>query len=147
MIAFGVAADVISRTMNLGGISWMFETVEYALLFMTLVAAAYVLRENRHVTIDVGITIIPESWRRPVAIVANTVATLICATFIYCGVLAAYDSYQAGANIYKSFTIKEWVPIALVPPTFVLVTIECLRRLKRSLDRGERKKETLDIGY
>lgn len=147
LIAFGVGADVLLRNVGFGGIEWMLETVEYGLLLLTMVGAAYVLRTNRHVTVDVVVGILPERLRKFVAIVANAIASLICLVFIWCGILAAADAYQSGAKIYKAFTIEEWVPISLIPPAFVLVTIECVRRLMRSIGREGTAGASQDLGF
>lgn len=133
VLALGVGADVLWRNLGLGGIYWMLESAEYGLLILTMVGLAPVLRAGRHVRVDVIVGLLPDGPRRVVEIIAALVATAIAAILVYCSVLALADAYQSGGTLYKSFTLKEWIPLALLPPAFLLVTIECARQARHSI--------------
>ncbi len=129
LVVIGISSDVALRNLGLGGIEWMIETVEYALYTLTFVGAAYVLKIGRHVTVDVLVASLSDRARRRVAAVAAAIMLIICMIFLYYWVRVVLSAEADDSLIIKTFTIPEWVLLSLLPPTALLLCIECLRRL------------------
>lgn len=129
LVVIGISSDVVLRNLGLGGIEWMIETVEYGLYTLTFVGAAYVLRLGRHVTVDVLVTALPSRARRWIAVVAAAIMLMVSAIFLYYSARVMLSAEADDSLIIKTFTIPEWVLLSLLPPTALLLCIECLRRL------------------
>lgn len=141
LLAIGVAAEVFARNFGLTGFYWMLEAVEYGLLTLTMVGAAYVLSIGRHVTIDLVLGTLPPRAHRIFRIGIGVVIVIVTATILYYGIVAAHLAYVEDSTLYKSFEIKEWMPMAIVPASMALFLIEALRQLYRSIvdpDSGRR---------
>tara|TARA_R110000787_G_scaffold132258_2_gene244424 strand:+ start:24 stop:539 length:516 start_codon:yes stop_codon:yes gene_type:complete len=130
LMAIGIGTEVAMRNFGFGGIVWMLGLVEYGILIVALSGAAWVLRLGRHVTVDIVTNSLPPALRRRVEIGAYAAAFGIAATLTVYGVVTAYESYMSGSTIFKSFELKEWVPVAAVPLGMAPVAIECLRRMR-----------------
>ena len=148
LLAIGVAWEVFTRNLGLTGFYWMLEAVEYGLLILTMVGAAYVLSIGRHVTVDLVLNAVPPHVRRWFRIVIDLVIVLVSAIILYYGIVATHLAYVEDSTLYKSFDIKEWMPMAMVPIGMALFTIEAVRQLIRSIfargdkpDRGTEMKE------
>lgn len=135
-IALGIGADVTLRNLGFGGIKWMLESVEYGLFLVPMVGAAYVLKVGRHVRVDFVANALPERFRKPLDILTNALSSLICIVFFYYSLLATLNAYSDGSTIYKTFTLKEWMPLTFVALSLGLVSGECLRRLWVSIVRN-----------
>lgn len=133
LLSLGVGAEVISRNLNLGGFYWMLEVVEYGLLFLTMIGAAYVLSIGRHVTVDLLLEALPPRARNPLEIVINAIALAVGLIIFYYGVKATLIAYGEDSTLYKSFDLKEWIPMTVLPGGMALFSIECARRLVRSI--------------
>ncbi len=141
LLALGVAWEVFTRNLGVSGFYWMLEAVEYGLLILTMIGAAYVLSIGRHVTVDLVLGALPLHIHRWFRIVIDLVIVLVSAIILYYGTVVAHLAYVEDSTLYKSFDIKEWMPMAVVPVGMLLFTIEAIRQLIRSIysrhdDRG-----------
>ena len=132
-LAIGVAAEVFARNLGLTGFYWMLEAVEYGLLTLTMVGAAYILSIGRHVTVDLVISALPDHIRRWFRIGINLIIIVVSVVILYYGLVTTHLAYVEDSTLYKSFEIKEWMPMAVVPGGMALFTIEAIRQFIRSL--------------
>ena len=133
LLAIGVAVEVFARNFGLTGAYWMLEAVEYGLLTLTMVGADYVLSIGRHVTIDLVLGALKPRTHRIVRICINFVIVVVSGTVVYYGIITTHLAYVEDSTLYKSFEIKEWIPMAVVPGGMGLFLIEGLRQLYRSI--------------
>jgi len=129
VLAVGVSAEVFARNLGLSGFYWMLEAVEYGLLFLTMLGAAYVLSIGRHVSVDLVLNGLSGRYRNALEIAINVVVVLVGLIVVYYGMLATSLAYSEDSTLYKSFEIKEWIPMAVVPGGMALFTIEAIRQL------------------
>lgn len=133
LLAIGVAAEVFARNLGLTGFYWMLEAVEYGLLTLTMVGAAYVLSIGRHVTVDLVLNILPGHVRRRFRIGIDAVVVVVAVIIVYYGIVTARLAYVEDSTLFKSFDIKEWIPMSVVPVGMALFAIEAVRQLVRSI--------------
>lgn len=141
LLAVGVAAEVAARNFGLSGFYWMLEAVEYGLLTLTMVGAAYILSIGRHVTVDLVLSALSPGVRRYFRIGINLVIVCVAAVILYYGAVTTHLAWVEDSTLYKSFDIKEWIPMAVVPGGMALFLIEAVRQLVRSLRAGETELE------
>lgn len=131
LLAIGVAAEVFARNFGLTGFYWMLEAVEYGLLLLTMLGAAYVLSIGRHVSVDLVLNALPPRFRIGLEIAINAVVVVVALTVVYYGVLTTHLAYVEDSTLYKSFDIKEWIPMAIVPASMALFAVEAIRQFVR----------------
>jgi TRAP-type C4-dicarboxylate transport system permease small subunit len=137
IIALGITVDVVSRNLGLGGVGWMLETVEYGLYVLTFTGAAYILRHRRHVAIDFFADSLPRPVRHALAIFSAAVTFAVSANLFFFSCVTTWTAYADHSIIFKSFTIPEWVPLAYLLPTTLVLVIEASRHLVRSFHAPE----------
>ena len=133
LLAVGICAEVFARNFDFTGFYWMLDAVEYGLLLLTMVGAAYVLSIGRHVTVDIFVGGFSPPAKRRLAILVNAISLTASGIIVYYGILATIQAYGEDSTLYKSIEIKEWVPMAVVPGGMTLFAIECLRQLVHSV--------------
>ena len=143
-LAIGVAAEVFARNIGITGFYWMLEAVEYGLLTLTMVGAAYVLSIGRHVTVDLVLNALPGRLRRQFRIGIDAVIVAVALIIVYYGIVTAHLAYVEDSTLFKSFDIKEWIPAAVVPVGMSLFAVEAIRQLVISIRR--RNDETDEDG-
>ena len=128
LIAIGTCADVLLRNLGFSGLYGMLEVIEFSLLVLTMAGVGYIMRINRHVTVDILGEYLPPRVGRVVPLIATILAIVISVIFLAIGVFTTIDSFKSGATIQKEFIIPEWWPVATIPIGFFFLTVELIRR-------------------
>ncbi|MGE0735855.1 MAG: TRAP transporter small permease [Alphaproteobacteria bacterium] len=129
--ALGITLDVIARNARLGGISWMLEVNEYALLVATFLGAPWVLHQGAHVRVDVLVVNLSRKWARRFDLASNTLGLACMAVITYYAIGVARASILQGAKIIKSFIIPEWWVFGIIAASGLLLMAEFVFRLVR----------------
>ena len=137
LAALGIGLDVLLRNIGFGSIFWMLEIVEYAILFVAMAGTAYVFQLGRHVSVDLVTDSLPPKTKRVVALIALAITAAVSLVLLVWGSMTTIKSMESGALVFKHFTYPEWMPLALIPFGFLLLSIECLRELWSELTGGE----------
>ncbi len=139
-----ICGDVLLRNVRLVpgvyGISWANEVTEYALYAITLLTAPWLLREGRHIRIDVLLRVVPPKLAWYSEWLCDLMALAACVAIAFAGWNATAASLAIDAMVVKTLTVPEWWLLAPLQFTFALLAIEVLFRMQRlrSGPRGPR---------
>ncbi len=135
-----IVYDVMVRTMGYQPPFWTSALTEYALLYMTLLAAPWMVRIGGHVYVESFVATLPRWLFRSVERLVYVLCIAICFVLAYYAAALGYDVYLRGEMDYRSVIIPRWVLFAILPVGFTLSGIEFLRFLfgKGSMYGGER---------
>jgi TRAP-type C4-dicarboxylate transport system permease small subunit len=98
---------VFMRYLNLGTPIWVLQYVEYTLLWMTFLGAAWLLKRGGHIRIDTAIALLPKRIRIKIDIINELLGCFVTLIIVYYGTLHTLDLYQRGVleinatNVYK----------------------------------------------
>ena len=139
-IFVGIVYDVIVRTMGYQPPFWTSAFTEYALLYMTLLAAPWMVRIGGHVYVESFAAMLPHRLFRMVERLVYVLCIAVCFALAYYAGALGLDVYLRGELDYRSVIIPRWVLFAILPVGFTLSGIEFLRFLfgKGSMYGGER---------
>jgi TRAP-type C4-dicarboxylate transport system permease small subunit len=132
-----IGTDVGLRNAGLGGIAWSNEASEYMLYLITLLSAPWLLRQGKHIRIDIVLRALPPRIGWGLEWVGDLLGLLCSLYFVWYGTKVLVASYVAGSMSIKTLIIPEWWLLAPMPLAFIAVSIEFVFRMHR-LARGER---------
>jgi TRAP-type transport system small permease protein len=136
-----ICADVLLRNTplvkSLHGLPWADEVSEYMLYLMTMLAAPWLLRQGRHIRVDILLHAIPARVGWYCEWITDVIALACCLVMVVAGTEATYTSYSSGMLTIKTLITPEWWSLAPLPITFLLLAIEILFRMQR-LAQGPR---------
>jgi TRAP-type C4-dicarboxylate transport system permease small subunit len=136
-----ICADVLLRNVALvpgmRGLAWSNEVSEAALYLVTMLTAPWLLRQGRHIRVDVVLRVIPKLAGWWCELACDAIALACCAAMAVYGARAAAASYRAGSMSIKTLVTPEWWLLAPLPFAFALLAIEMAFRMRRLL-HGER---------
>lgn len=137
VICFDVLLRNVRIVPGMLGIPWANEATEYALYFITVLTAPWLLRQGQHIRLDIVLRAIPRrlAWYCEWAV--DALALACCVAIAFYGVKAVLSSLAIGGTIVKVLSVPEWWLLAPLPATFALLAIEVLFRMQR-LYSGER---------
>jgi TRAP-type C4-dicarboxylate transport system permease small subunit len=130
-----ICLDVLLRNVELipglHGVPASNDLTEYALYLMTLCVAPWLLRQGKHIRVDIVLRAIPRqiAWR--CELVADALALLCCLIMAWYSWQATAASIQAGALTIKTLVTPEWWSLIPLPTAFVLLAIEVVFRMHR----------------
>ncbi len=130
-----ICADVLLRNVplapSLHGLAWADEMSEYMLYLITMLSAPWLLRQGRHIRIDILLHALPARAGWYCEWLTDAAALVCCAIMVVYGAEAAYASYVSGMLTIKTLVTPEWWSLAPLPVTFLLLAIEILFRMQR----------------
>ncbi|HSV84533.1 MAG TPA: TRAP transporter small permease [Ramlibacter sp.] len=123
-----VTYDVLARNVHLPNLAWVADVTEYALPLATLLVAPWLVHRNEHVRLDLLVVHLPEPVRIKVEKAVYALCCLIAAVIACYSVTVIVDSWRTGSLVIKSFNFAEWLVYLPLPPCFLLIAVECLRK-------------------
>jgi TRAP-type C4-dicarboxylate transport system permease small subunit len=132
-----IGADVGLRNAGLGGVAWSNEASEYMLYLITLLSAPWLLRQGKHIRIDIALRALPPRVGWALEWVGDLLGLLCSLYFVWYGIKVLVASYLAGSISIKTLIIPEWWLLAPMPLAFIAVSIEFVFRMHR-LAKAER---------
>ncbi|WP_422367458.1 TRAP transporter small permease [Pelagibius sp.] len=127
LIAYGVA----SRNLALPALRWSSAVVEYMLLFSTMLAGPWLVRNGGHVAVTAIVDLLPAGLR---TIAARAVLIVSAATLFLLSVVAGQltlEQFASGSTDIRSVPLPGWILYAMLTLGFLLMATEFLRLLIR----------------
>lgn len=118
------------------GFPWSEEAFTLATITAMLFAGSRAVREDRHVRVELVFLVLSPRAGRAVRLLAHAATLLLCAYYVYGGLLYVQFTWDIGSVSSESET-PDWIVFSLVPLTmglFVLRYVICIVRLLRGED-------------
>ena len=131
-IALLICAEIVTRATIDVSNPWLVEISEIALLYITFLAAAWVLGNDRHVALDLLLSRLGARSAAYLHVVLSLAAALACLVVAWFGILTAIDQYQNEIREPTIMAPLTWWITAVVPFGFILLCIQFLRRAVRA---------------
>jgi len=123
---------VIDTTIRMAGFQpplYTTATVEYILLWFTMLAAPWLVRTKGHVFIDAGTQFLPPLIKRVVAKIVYTICIVASSIFFVNSLELFTEAWSNGALDVRSVDMPQWLLYMPIPLCFLFVTIEFIRYL------------------
>ncbi len=129
-----VSADVFLRLFFDKSITWTTEISEALILYMTFLGTEKVLREEKHVKVDILTSRVSETTQRILRVISACIGLLVSLFFLIFGTITAWSFYKRG--IYNpSATELPLAPIiAVIPFGGLLLSHEFIRKIVVNLN-------------
>jgi TRAP-type transport system small permease protein len=130
-----ICADVLLRNVHLipgvDGLSWSNEVSEATLYLVTMLTAPWLLRQGRHIRVDVVLRLLPKKAGWYCEWISDIFALACCLAMSAYGLRATLASWKAGSMSVKTLVMPEWWLLAPLPVAFLLLAIEMVFRMRR----------------
>jgi len=130
-----VNIEVILRYLTGKAHPWVVELTEYTLLIVTLLGAAWVLRREEHIIIDLLLTRLKPRGRAMLEAINYGISAVLCFIVVWYGALICLDDLQRGAVFYKAIIIAKAPIMSAVPIGFFILGVQSLRVAYQYLKR------------
>jgi len=128
LMSLSISLDVVLRYTINYPIKWVFEATEYALLFITFLAATWVLQKDEHVKLDLALNAMGERLRTGINAFTSLLMALVCLVLTWSSAKYTIYLFQHDVTIIKYYTIPQFVIYFIIPVGFFLLFIQSLKR-------------------
>jgi C4-dicarboxylate transporter, DctQ subunit len=124
LMTLAIVLDVIVRNLGLQPPGHTLALTEYSLLYITMLAAPWLVREKGHVHIELLTAAVGPRTRRWLTRLVAALCVLTCAVICWFGLEVTLAHYQRAAMDVRSFDLPRWLLTASLPLSFGLMAIE-----------------------
>jgi C4-dicarboxylate transporter, DctQ subunit len=126
--SFGVAAMIISRYFLNRPLGWMIEIAEYILLYMSFLLAAWVLKKEAHVKMDVVVEFLSPRIRLVCNVFSSILGAMVCLVLVWFGTKVTWHLYQSGTLTTTYLEVPKYPLTIVIPFGSLLFMIQFIRR-------------------
>jgi TRAP-type C4-dicarboxylate transport system permease small subunit len=123
-----ICIDVVMRYMFNNPMGWVIEVCEYLLLYITFLGAAWLLRENGQVRVDIVMMLLPAATERYFMIVTSFAAAVACLILCIISGITTFEQFISKMLEIKTLNVPKWIVMVVIPIGSLLVSIEFLRQ-------------------
>lgn len=130
-----VCIEIVLRTFFAMPQVWVIEFSEYALLYITFLGTAWLLRTNGHVSVDLLIHAVGDRSARRLALASAAIGLAVAVVLVVFGVYATIDQMRLGAYKPTVMEFPTWRVLLIIPLGSALLALRFFHRLV-ALARG-----------
>lgn len=138
-ISLLILAEVILLFFFGKPIRWVIEVTEYMLVFITFLAAAHLLKHERHIRFDLIISQLKGKRLITFEILNSSIGLIVCAIICYASAHTAFDLMARGIKTETHLEIPRYLLISIIPISFFLMTIQYAIRFSSWLAKFKAK--------
>ena len=123
-----VCADVILRYFFNRPQAWVAEISEYLLLYITFLGAAWVLKSEGHVIVDVLVAQVNLRIRAVLGVISSLIGAFVLLVVFWFGALETLDLFKRGVHNPSVLEFPKAPLVAIIPFGSFFFMIQFLRR-------------------
>ena len=127
-ILLSVSAGVVMRYFVGQPLNWVLELSEYGLLYITFLAATWILKREGHVKIDLVLDRLTSRTRAIVNIITSIICILVCLTLVWYGSKITVEYFLMGRYEDTPLRIPLAYVLGIIPLGSFLLAIQFIRR-------------------
>ncbi len=122
-----VITSVVMRNIGVQPFAWLFTSSEYALLYMTMLGAPWLVREKGHVHIELVTAALPDGPRRLLSRAVALGCVLVCVILAWKGADLFLTNIERNDYDVRAYFFPRWILTISFPIAFGLMAIEFAR--------------------
>ncbi len=127
MVLF-VCSEVISRSFLNRPILWVLEVGEYSLVYITFLGAAWLLRTEGHVKVDIVLNRLNPRTQALLNIVTSILGAMACLVVVWYSAQLTWGYFESGVRTPGAWGPPRYPIYVIIPIGSLLLFIQFLRR-------------------
>lgn len=128
VMTLAVVYEVVARYFFKRPTSWAVDLTEYALLYVTFLGAAWVLRDGAHIRVEFLVERLGPRLQLALSTVISLVAAAVVAVLMWKGFEVTWVAYVRGQAMLKPWRVSRWLLMLPIALGSLLLMIEFLRQ-------------------
>ena len=106
---------------------WAVEVTEYAMLYITFLGTAWLLREEGHVKIDLLLSFLAPKNQAFLNSITSILGAIVCSVIAFYGSWSTWLHYQKGLTTFSAMELLKWPFLIVIPFGSLLLLIQFIR--------------------
>jgi TRAP-type C4-dicarboxylate transport system permease small subunit len=106
---------------------WAVEVTEYTMLYITFLGAAWLLREEGHVKIDLLLSFLAPRSQAFLNSITSLLGAVVCSVIAFYGSWSTWLHYQKGLTTFSAMELLKWPFLIVIPFGSLLLLIQFVR--------------------
>ena len=123
-MALAIVVDVVLRNLGFQPPGHIFTLTEYSLLYLTMLAAPWLVRAKDHVHIELLTAAVSPRSRFWLSRAVYGLCVLTCLVIFWFALEVTIDQWRRAVIDVRSFDMPRWLLTASIPLSFGLMTVE-----------------------
>ncbi len=123
-----VSGAIASRYFLGRPIGWVVEITEYIILYIAFLVAAWVLKKEEHVKMDMVLNRLNPGAQSLLNVITSAISTIVCFIIIWYGAKVTRELYQTGYFTPTLLELPKFIIIGIIPLGSLLLVIQFVRR-------------------
>lgn len=134
-ITFAIFYTIFARFLNIPGPVWAVQFTEYALLWMTLLGTAWVLKQQRHVSVDLLTSRLSARTKVYFNLGHSVMGVVVSGILCWYGTVVTWGQYQRGVMDIQVVDMPKYLILVIIPIGFLFLVGQFLRKFLADLKR------------
>lgn len=122
-----VVLSVVMRNAGVQPFAWLFTSTEYAILYLTMLGAPWLVREKGHVHIELVTAALPPRARRVISRSVAAACVVVCLILAWKGAELVLTNIQRNDFDVRAYYFPRWILSLAFPVCFGLMAVEFAR--------------------
>jgi TRAP-type C4-dicarboxylate transport system permease small subunit len=123
-----VSTDVVMRYVFDRPMLWVVEITEYILLWIPFLGAAWLLKQDGHVKVDILLSRLNPRIQALLSTITAIIGLIICLVLVWYGVKVTWNYFIEGRYVYSPLSIPTAYVMGIVPLGCLMLIIQFVRR-------------------
>jgi C4-dicarboxylate transporter DctQ subunit len=115
LVTLFVSYNVILRYLHIKHPIWILQYTEYALLWITFLGAAWLLRMGGHIRIDTVIMRLGPKTRGIIEVIVAVLGFVVCLIIVWFGIEKTIEFYDRGVLDVKGVIVPKYPLFVIIP--------------------------------
>ncbi|BCB61007.1 MULTISPECIES: TRAP transporter small permease [Halomonadaceae] len=119
-----VVLSVVIRNLGLQPSAWFFLSTEYAMFYLTLLGAPWLVRQKGHVHIELLTSVLPPAVLNVLSRGVSLLCVVVCGVLAWKGLDLVMMNIERNDYDVRAFFVPKWILTVVFPISFTLMAIE-----------------------
>ena len=127
-VALSITYGVVMRSVGGRSPIWITQVNEYAMVWITFLAAAWLLPGDQHVSVNLLVSRISKKGRAVCRFVGDALGTVLCGALWFLGTLCTWENFRDNVIDVQSIDVPKAYILVVIPYGFLLLFLGFLHR-------------------
>ena len=132
-ILLSVCLEVFMRYFLNRPLQWVVELTEYALLYITFLGAAWLLKRGGHINVDIFLSLLSSRTRAGLKIFSSLIGIIVSFCLVWSGFAVSWEHFQDGIYNITLLEFPKAPLLAIIPIGSLILLAQFIRRAYGSL--------------
>lgn len=134
-VTLSITYTIFARFLGYSGLVWGVQFTEYSLLWITFLAAAWVLKRDKHVSVDLITSLLAPRTKAYFELFHSVMGIVVCAVIFWYSAVVTWGQYRRGIIDIQVLDVPKYLVLAIIPIGFLLLAFQFSRKFIVSLKK------------